>query len=180
MQWTDASTANCPVGKALELLGEKWTLLIMRDALNGIRRFDDFRRHMGLSEAVLADRLRKLVDAGVLEPKPYQELGQRERNEYLVTPRGGDLLPVIVALKQWGEEHLPDPLGPVVEVRHRNCGGLVRAVLQCRDHGHAPVSNYDTFATVGPAAHAARGRGQEQTAHRVRTNGSRPTKAHPE
>jgi DNA-binding HxlR family transcriptional regulator len=153
MEWKEASTVNCPVGLALDLLGEKWTLLIVRDALNGIRRFDDFRRHMGLSEAVLADRLQKLVEAGVLEPRPYKEPGKRERVEYRITARGRDLLPVIVALKQWGEAHFPDPAGPVVEVRHRACGAEVRVTLACRHcDPEGELGARDTFARLGPGA----------------------------
>lgn len=156
MEWRQASTHNCPVGRALALLGEKWTLLIVRDALNGVKRFDDFRRHMELSEAVLSDRLRKLVEAGVLETRPYQEPGHRERNEYAVTDKGRDLLPVIIALKQWGEEHLGDPGGPVIEVKHRKCGGDVRVVLQCSAHRGARIGMRETEAVPGPGARRAK------------------------
>jgi DNA-binding HxlR family transcriptional regulator len=158
MDWREASTDNCPVGKSLELLGEKWTLLIVRDALNGVRRFDDFRRHMGLSEAVLADRLRKLVEAGVLETRPYQEPGKRERVEYRLTHKGRELLPVIIALKQWGETHYPDPKGPVIAVRHRRCEGDVRVVIRCESaqHEHDELTVYDTFAEPGPGARRAK------------------------
>jgi DNA-binding HxlR family transcriptional regulator len=156
MEWSEASTDNCPVGIALELLGEKWTLLIVRDALNGVRRFDVFRRHMGLSEAVLADRLHKLVEAGVLFTRTYQEPGQRERNEYLLTDKGRDLLPVIVALKQWSDAHYPDPAGPVIEVRHKGCDGDVRLVLRCEQHKHTALGARDTVAVVGPGARPRR------------------------
>ena len=123
MEWIEASTDNCPVGMSLDLLGEKWTLLIVRDALNGVRRFEQFRRHMGLSEAVLADRLQKLVTAGVLELRPYREEGRRERNEYRLTAAGLELLPVILSLKQWGERHLGDPAERVIEVVIANAAG---------------------------------------------------------
>ena len=152
MEWLEASTENCPVGRALSVLGEKWTLQLVRDALNGVRRFDDFRRHMGLSEAVLADRLRKLVEAGVLETHAYQRDGQRERLEYRLTDKGRELLPVIVALKQWGETHYPDRRGRVLEVRHRGCEGEVRAVLRCEQHPHTTLTARDTRAVPGPAA----------------------------
>lgn len=155
MQWRDASTVNCPVGVALDLLGEKWTLLIVRDALNGIRRFEEFRRHMGMSEAILADRLQKLVDAAVLEPRAYREPGKRERFEYRITARGRDLLPVIVALKQWGETHFPDPEGAVVEVRHRDCGGEVRVSLTCKVCANTGLTARETYAEPGPGARPA-------------------------
>jgi len=156
MEWREASTENCPIGRALELLGEKWTLLIVRDALNGVRRFDDFRQHVGLSEAVLSNRLRKLVDAGVLITQPYQDAGSRERFEYRLTPKGRDLLPVVIALKQWGEAHHGDPRGPVVHVQHRGCGGGVRAVLRCEAHTDRELTAYDTRAVPGPGARRAR------------------------
>lgn len=70
MEWLEASTENCPVQRTLDVVGEKWTLLILRDAVNGVRRFDDFHRHIGLSEAVLSDRLRKLTAAGILRTAP--------------------------------------------------------------------------------------------------------------
>ncbi|HKU36702.1 MAG TPA: helix-turn-helix domain-containing protein [Polyangiales bacterium] len=156
MEWREASTENCPVGRALELLGERWTLLIVRDALNGVRRFDDFRRHIGLSEAVLADRLRKLVEAGVLDPHAYQDSGQRERYEYRLTPKGRELLPVVIAIKQWGETHYADPKGPVIEVRHKKCDGEVRVVLACSEHGSRALTVYDTYARPGPGARRAK------------------------
>lgn len=101
---------------------------------------------------MLADRLRKLVEAGVLETRPYQQPGQRERNEYRVTPKGRELSPVIVALKQWGEKHMPDPAGPVIELRHRGCEGEVRLVLTCRDHPDEPLAPSETCAVPGPGA----------------------------
>lgn len=154
MQWIEVDPVNCPVGMTLGLLGEKWTLLIVRDALNGVRRFDEFRRHLGLSEAVLSDRLRKLVDAGVLETRPYREDGRRERHEYRLTDRGRDLLPVILALKQWGEVHLADPDEPVIEVFHRDCGGEARVELVCAEHPGELLGVRDTRATPGPGARA--------------------------
>lgn len=154
MDWLDVDPDLCPVGMTLGLLGEKWTLLIVRDALNGVRRFDGFRRHIGLSEAVLSDRLQKLVAAGVLETRPYREDGRRERNEYRLTASGWDLLPVVVALKQWGETHLADPDEPVLRITHRDCGGNVRAELVCADHPGEALGVHQTRATPGPGARA--------------------------
>lgn len=155
MEWLEVDPANCPVGMTLGLVGEKWTLMIVRDAVNGVRRFDDFRRHIGLSEAVLSDRLQKLVAAGILMTRPYREPGRRERYEYRLTERGWDLLPVIIALKQWGEQHLGDPDGAVIEVSHRDCGGNVRAELVCEDHPGEVLTMRDTNARPGPGARAA-------------------------
>lgn len=151
MEWLDVSTENCPVQNTLDLVGEKWTLSVLRDAANGIRRFDDFRRHIGLSEAVLSDRLRKLTEAGVLRTVPYQEPGSRSRNEYRLTRKGWDLWPVLVALGQWGEAHAADPAGPVVDMRHVGCEAPVRVVVECTEE-HIALSPRDVSARPGPGA----------------------------
>ncbi|MCL7424846.1 helix-turn-helix domain-containing protein [Streptomyces sp. YS415] len=151
MEWLEVSTENCPVQCTLDLVGEKWTLLILRDAANGVRRFDDFRRHIGLSEAVLSDRLRKLTAAGILTTVPYQEPGSRSRNEYRLTRKGWDLWPVLVALRQWGETYAPDPEGPVLDLRHADCGAPVRVVVECAEE-HAALSPREVSAKPGPGA----------------------------
>ncbi|MGW9396348.1 winged helix-turn-helix transcriptional regulator [Streptomyces sp. NPDC055642] len=152
MEWLETSTENCPVQLTLGVVGEKWTLLILRDACNGVRRFDEFRRHIGLSEAVLSDRLRKLTAAGILRAVPYQEPGSRSRNEYRVTRKGWDLWPVLVALKQWGETHMEDDgAGPVLDLRHEECGTPVRVVVEC-ERGHSALSPGEIVARPGPAA----------------------------
>lgn len=151
MDWLETSTENCPVQRTLDTVGEKWTLLILRDAANGVRRFDDFRRHVGLSEAVLADRLRKLTAAGIMRTVPYQEPGRRTRHEYRMTRKGWDLWPVLVALRQWGETYAGNPEGPVLDLRHSTCGAPVRAVVECSAE-HLVLGPSDVEATSGPAA----------------------------
>ncbi|GGX06601.1 MarR family transcriptional regulator [Streptomyces malachitofuscus] len=156
MKWLETSTENCPVQLTLGVVGEKWTLLILRDACNGVRRFDEFRRHIGLSEAVLSDRLRKLTAAGILRAVPYQEPGSRARHEYRVTRKGWDLWPVLVALKQWGETHMADGDGPVLDLRHEECGTPVRVVVEC-EQGHTALAPDEVAAKPGSGArpHAA-------------------------
>ncbi|WNO67802.1 helix-turn-helix domain-containing protein [Streptomyces sp. AM2-3-1] len=151
MKWLEMSTENCTVQRALDVVGEKWTLLILRDAFNGVRRFDDFHRHMGLSEAVLAGRLRKLVAAGVLRTVPYQEQGSRTRQEYRLTRKGRDLWPVLVALRQWGETYVGDAGGPVLDIRHSDCGAPVRVVVECSGE-HAALTPAEVTVLPGPAA----------------------------
>ncbi|MFF4836930.1 winged helix-turn-helix transcriptional regulator [Streptomyces sp. NPDC001315] len=151
MEWLEASTENCPVQRTLDVIGEKWTLLILRDAVNGVRRFDDFHHHIGLSESVLSDRLRKLTSAGILRTVPYQEPGSRPRNEYRLTRKGWDLWPVVVALRQWGETYTPDPEGTVLDVRHTGCGAPVRAVVECSAE-HSALSPREVTARLGPGA----------------------------
>jgi DNA-binding HxlR family transcriptional regulator len=151
MEWLETSTENCTVQRTLDVVGEKWSLLILRDAFNGVRRFDDFRRHMGLSDAVLSDRLRKLVAAGILRTAPYQERGSRTRHEYRLTRKGRDLWPVLVALRQWGETYVGDPEGPVLDIRHSDCGAPVRVVVECCAE-HATLSPREVTVRPGPAA----------------------------
>jgi DNA-binding HxlR family transcriptional regulator len=151
MSWLETSTENCTVQRTLELIGEKWSLLVLRDAMNGVRRFEDFRRHMGLSEAVLADRLRKLVAAGIFEAVPYREPGARTRQEYVLTEKGWDLWPVLIALKQWGDRHAADPEGAPWEVRHRGCGEEISVLAYC-EAGDGPLSPHQAEGQPGPAA----------------------------
>ncbi|MEU5216713.1 helix-turn-helix domain-containing protein [Streptomyces sp. NPDC020807] len=155
MKWLETDTANCPVGRTLDLVGEKWSLLIVRDAFNGVRRFDEFRRHIGLSEAVLADRLRKLVAAGILRAEPYREPGSRTRYEYRLTAKGVDLWPVLLALKQWGDTHTPDPAGPVLDIHHTDCGAPVRVVVRCEGEDRAVLTPREVTARPGPGARPA-------------------------
>ncbi len=154
MRWLETSTANCTVQRTLDLVGEKWSLLLLRDAMNGVRRFDDFRRHVGLSEAVLADRLRKLVAAGILETVAYREPGSRTRHEYRLTRKGWDLWPAMIALKQWGDQYTADPEGPPLAVHHAECGEGVRAVVVCAD-GHGPLTPHQAGIRPGPSARPA-------------------------
>jgi DNA-binding HxlR family transcriptional regulator len=148
------SDENCTIKGALEIVGEKWSLLVLREAFFGIRRFDDFHRALGCARNLLSDRLAKLVDHGVLERVAYQEPGQRRRHEYRLTEKGLDLQPALVALMQWGDRWTADRDGPPVEVRHSDCGGAVRAVLSC-EHGHGALAPHETRAVPGPGARAA-------------------------
>lgn len=151
MDWLSLDTENCPVKRTLEIVGEKWSLLVIREVINGVRRFDDFRDHLGVSEAVLADRLRKLVAAEILETRPYRPVGGRTRNEYVLTDKGWDLWPVIVSLMQWGDKYTADPQGPLLNIRHADCGGPVRVVVQCGDD-HDTVAHDQVVVSAGASA----------------------------
>jgi DNA-binding HxlR family transcriptional regulator len=126
---------HCSVARALEVIGERWTILILRDAFLGVRRFDDFQRSLGIARNVLNTRLQRLVDAGLLERRRYQV--RPERHEYRLTPMGLDLWPSILALMQWGDRHLAGPDGPPVRVEHRDCGGGVDDRRTCERCGEA-------------------------------------------
>jgi DNA-binding HxlR family transcriptional regulator len=104
----------CSIARTLEVLGERWTFLVVREALAGTTRFADFRATLGVAPDILTNRLNTLVEAGVLARRPYQEDGKRTRQEYVVTRAGDDLRVVLGALQQWGDEHHPYSLGPTI------------------------------------------------------------------
>jgi DNA-binding HxlR family transcriptional regulator len=127
--------SNCSVAGTLAVVGEKWSLLVLREAFLGIRRFADFQRILGAPKAVLTDRLATLVGHGVLMRVPYQAEGERQRHEYRLTEKGLDLYPALVALMEWGDRYLCDDGAAPLELRHKDCGAPVRLTLVCAD-GH--------------------------------------------
>ena len=130
---------HCSIAATLEIVGERWTLLILRDAFLGVRRFEDFQRSLGVARNVLAARLQRLVDAGLLSRERYSE--RPPRDEYRLTEKGIDLWPVIVSLLQWGDKYA-HPDDPPVLLRHRECGGELDERRICRRCG-APLDARD-------------------------------------
>lgn len=126
----------CSVAKTLELIGERWSVLIIRDVFQGRRRFTDMQRGMGIARNVLASRLQRLVDADILERRRYND--HPERYEYFLTEKGLDLWPAMVALMHWGDKHLPHPEGPPMRIVHKGgCGGEMddrRICARCGKH----------------------------------------------
>jgi len=151
MKWLDYSTANCTIQRSLDIIGEKWTILVLREAFNGVRRFDQIRDHIGVSDSVLTDRLRTLTSAGVLETHSYREAGHRSRKEYTLTEKGRELYPVLISLLNWGDRYCTDSLGPPIEVTHRDCGAPLQAVVQCTK-GHIAQTPSDSQTAPGPGA----------------------------
>jgi DNA-binding HxlR family transcriptional regulator len=127
--------SRCSVAGTLSVVGEKWSLLVLREAFLGVRRFADFQRILGAPRAVLTDRLATLVEEGILRRVPYQAEGERQRHEYRLTPKGIDLYPTLVALMEWGDRYLADGGGGAMELHHRDCGAPVHLRLAC-DDGH--------------------------------------------
>ncbi|TDC26158.1 transcriptional regulator [Micromonospora sp. 15K316] len=148
----DWSVENCTIGRAMEILGEKWTLVVLREVFNGIRRFDDMRVRTRIPRQVLTNRLAVLVERGVLRREPYREPGSRVRHEYRLTEMGADLWPVLVAVLGWGDRYLADPDGSPLSVGHRDCGAEVRVELRC-DQGHLVDRPRDVIPRPGPGAH---------------------------
>ena len=127
--------SRCSVAGTLAVVGEKWSLLVLREAFLGVRRFADFQQALGAPKAVLTDRLATLVREGVLRREPYQAEGARQRHEYRLTDKGRDLYPTLVALMQWGDRYLADDGAPPLALEHSDCGAAVRLELICAD-GH--------------------------------------------
>lgn len=152
----DYDPANCSIAAALGVIGEKWTLLVLRDAFNGVRRFDEMYARIGAPRQVLSTRLSRLVDEGLLRRVPYQEPGQRRRYEYRLTDKGIELYPVLVSLLQWGDKWAGDPAGPPVELHHRDCGAPVHVGLRCED-GHQLAGAREVEPRPGPGARRVAG-----------------------
>lgn len=104
---TKGTASDCSIDGTMKIVGTRSAMLLIREAHCGTTRFDDFVRRVGITEAVAANRLRELVSAGLLERRPYREAGRRTRHEYVLTEAGLDLQPVLLALMQWGDRHLP-------------------------------------------------------------------------
>lgn len=147
--------SQCSIAAALALLGEKWTILVLRDVFSGVRRFDEFLQRLQCSPAVLSARLKTLTEAGVLRRVSYKEPGERERFEYHPTRAAVELLPVLVGLMQWGDAHLSGVGCGPAEVRSRVSGLKVRAALV--DEAGDPVAPSDMrlLAVPIPAARPA-------------------------
>lgn len=149
-----AQFADCSIAAALSLIGEKWTMLILRDVFSGVRRFDDFLTRLQCSPAVLSARLKTLTDAGLLRKVGYRQPGERERFAYHPTRAAVELLPVLVGLMQWGDAHMKaDGQGPA-EVRSRVSGLRVRAALI--DEAGEPVAPSDMQLMARPVAGTGR------------------------
>jgi DNA-binding HxlR family transcriptional regulator len=135
MRRTSFAELDCSIAQTLEIVGEWWTLLILRDAFQGIRRFEDFQRDLGIARNVLTDRLGRLVEHGLLERRPYQT--QPPRSEYRLTDKGLDLYPVLIALMRWGDRWAPLEQGPPVVLTHAACGHDGVPVMTCAHCGEA-------------------------------------------
>lgn len=147
----------CSIARSLEVIGERWTLLIVRDVMNGRRRFDELQEGLGVARNVLSARLQRLVEEDILERRPYQE--NPKRYEYFLTDKGLDLWPALVALLAWGDRYSPDPDGPPMLIVHKECGGAVSDRGTCERCGkllRAP----DARAVPGPGLEGTGGKAE--------------------
>ena len=145
----DRDTSNCSIARTLEIVGEKWTILILREIFYGSSRFGEFERVLGCPRNLLAARLRMLVAEGILATETYQVPGARSRPMYVITPKGRELIPAVLGLLQWGDRYRADPEGPAVLTRHHGCGAPVGVEVRC-EAGHA-VTAEDIESLPGPA-----------------------------
>ncbi|MGH2864829.1 MAG: winged helix-turn-helix transcriptional regulator [Solirubrobacteraceae bacterium] len=163
MLGNDYKSQVCSIAGALEVVGERWSLVIVRDIFLGLRRFDEIQSDLGIARNVLQTRLTRLLERGVIERRAYRE--HPPRFEYLLTEKGVDLWPTIVALMKWGDRHCPPAAGPPVLLEHRGCGGTIDDHRVCERCG-ARLCAHDARALPGPGAtpehpllrRAARGR----------------------
>src|SRR3954452_4382077 len=148
MHRKNLDTMPCPIARSLERVGEWWSILVLRDALHGLRRFDEFQKSLGIAPNMLTRRLNGLVEAGLLERRLYSE--HPPRHEYVPTARGRDFRPVLVALLAWGNKHFA-PEGASVQLVNRRTGAPVDPVLVDPATGRPVISDEYAFV-AGPAA----------------------------
>ena len=149
MKRRDLADEICSIARPAALLGDSWTLMILRDAFLGVRRFDQLHARLGISRPLLATRLAALVEAGVLEKRAYAD-ERRTREEYRLTAMGLDLHPVLLSLREFADRHM-SPDGPIVISRHKGCGGEIELHTLCASCG-TETSARDVVAEAGPGA----------------------------
>ncbi|MBO0704676.1 MAG: helix-turn-helix transcriptional regulator [Candidatus Dormibacteraeota bacterium] len=155
MQRTRFGDMACSIARTMDVAGEPWSPLIVRDVWVGINRFDDLQRGLGISRKVLGERLRWLVAQGVLERRPYST--RPPRDEYVLTQKGVELCGVLMAMTAWGDRWTAGEAGPPVLLRHRGCGAVTHAELRCAHCGE-PLSAGEVDVEPGPGAAVPAGR----------------------
>lgn len=148
MRWEELEQQPCSLARTLSVVGDRWTLLVLRESFLGTRRFDEFEKRLGITRHVLADRLKKLVESGVLNKVAYQQRPLRE--DYRLSDKGRDLYPAIMALVHWGDRYMSGPEGAPIRHIHRNCGQPIHGVLVCSDCGE-PLQPRDVQLEEAPA-----------------------------
>jgi DNA-binding HxlR family transcriptional regulator len=147
----ELDSSVCSIARTMELIGHPWTMVLLRDLFNGVRRFDELTDHLNIARNVLTRRLAGLVEAGLVEKVSYREPGQRARNEYRLTKAGRDLRPVLLAVMAYGDEHLAGEDGPPMRIQHADCGAEVTVRLECAN-GHEIDSTDRLRLAPGPGA----------------------------
>ena len=161
MRWNEINQMTCSVARSLSVVGDRWTMLILRDAFLGIRRFEDFQNDLGTSRHRLAERLRKLVAQGIMQRVEYET--RPRRYEYRLTDKGVDLYPVIVSLLKWGDRWMAGADGPPIELVHRTCGEHILPALTC-PHCNEELNAREMTARPGPALRKKKARAPQRRA----------------
>ena len=149
MKWGSLEDEQCSVARTVAVIGDRWTLLVLRECFLRVRRFEDFEARLGVTRHVLADRLKKLVRYGVLRRVPYQD--RPKRHEYLLTQKGLDLYPIIMAIVHWGDIHMADERGRPLLHQHKSCGKTFDPVMTCSECGEK-LSAKAVHVHAGPGA----------------------------
>ena len=149
MKWSHLEEERCSVARTVSVIGDRWTLLVLRDCFLGVRRFEAFQQRLGISRPMLADRLRKLVEAGVLRKVPYEETPAR--HEYRLTRKGLDLHPVMMAIVHWGDVQMARAEGRPLLHRQLVCGHLFDPATVCSECGDE-LNAKDVAVESGPGA----------------------------
>lgn len=133
MKWDEIGEQPCSIARALSIVGDRWTLLVLRNAFMGMRRFDDFQQQLGVIRHVLADRLKRLVEHEILEKRPYIE--RQQRFEYCLTEKGLELYPVLMSMVTWADKWMDDGTGKPMQLMHKQCGKVFTAITVCSECG---------------------------------------------
>ena len=149
MKWSQLADQRCSVARSVAVIGDRWTLMILRDCFLGVRRFEDLERRLGISRSIIAERLKTLTDEGVLRREAYQD--RPVRHEYRLTDKGLALHPVIMAIVHWGDVHMVDERGRPLLHEHRKCGKIFDPVMVCSECGE-PLLAKEVHTHPGPGA----------------------------
>jgi DNA-binding HxlR family transcriptional regulator len=152
MKWDSLEEQSCSLSRTVAVIGDRWTLLVLRECFLRVRRFEAFQSRLGITRHLLAARLKKLVQFGVLRRVPYQEAPKR--HEYILTQKGLDLYPIIMAIVHWGDVHMVDERGRPLLHQHKTCGKFFDPVMVCSECGE-PLRAKEVVTHKGPGARPA-------------------------
>jgi DNA-binding HxlR family transcriptional regulator len=154
MRQTSYSQMHCSLARSLEVMGDWWTPLILRDVYLGVRRFDDLAEDLGISRNLLSSRLRSLIDDGLVERRRYHE--RPPRDEFVLSEAGRELAPILMALTAWGDRWVAPAQGPPIRFQHQGCGEFFTPQVAC-SHCGEPITAAEVTTHPGPGARAVRG-----------------------
>ena len=161
MKWDDIGEQPCSIARTLSVMGDRWTMLILRNCFMGTRRFDDFQAHLGVTRHVLSERLKRLVEHGILVKTPYVD--RQERFEYRLTDKGLELYPILLSMANWADKWMDQGAGAPMLYQHTSCGKIFKPVLICSECGE-PIAAKQVRVQPSPAYVEAMQMGQPKKA----------------